>query len=133
CGGSSATTVKPSFGIHLGPHKAVHAAQRTADDEAQMCDLESLGDHPVHAVDHVVIMVMREIALEPLRGFAGTAATERVRHDDEVSPSIQRLLNSSSARLGRSQLTPVPVLPCNSRTPLTISPAALRSAEPRVR
>src|SRR6202043_1726780 len=100
CGGSSATTVKPSFGIHLGPHKAVHAAQRTADDEAQMCDLESLGDHPVHAVDHVVITVMREIALEPVRGFAGTAATERVRHDDEGSLIFG---STSSRRCGFSR------------------------------
>ena len=78
------------LGIHLGPHKTVHAAERTANNKTQMGNLEPLGDHPVHAVDHVVITVVREIALEPVGRLARAAATERVGDDDEVSPDIQR-------------------------------------------
>src|SRR5215469_6159009 len=55
--------------IHLGPHETVHAAERTADHEAQMRNLEPLGDQPVHAVDHVVITVMRKITFEPIGGL----------------------------------------------------------------
>jgi hypothetical protein len=57
-------------GIHLGPQKTVHAPQRTADDQTQMGHLEPFSDQPVHAVDHVVIAVVRETTFEPVRGFA---------------------------------------------------------------
>jgi hypothetical protein len=56
-----------------------------------MADLEPFGDQSVRAVDHIVISVVRELALEPVRGLARTATTERVRDDNEVSPRIQRL------------------------------------------
>ena len=56
-----------------------------------MADLEPFGDQPVRTIDHVVIPVMREIALEPVGGLARAAAAEGVGDDDEVSPSIQRL------------------------------------------
>jgi hypothetical protein len=62
-----------------------------ADHEAQMGDLQAFGDHPMRAIDHVVITVVRKIALEPVGGLARAAATEGIRDDDEVSPGIQRL------------------------------------------
>jgi hypothetical protein len=78
---------------------------------------------------------MREIALEPVRRF-----------DEPPRPSASGMmmkylagssgwpgLNSSSARLDRNQLSPVPVLPCSSSTPLTISPFALRCGVPIMR
>jgi hypothetical protein len=56
-----------------------------------MSDLEAIGDQPVRAVDHVVITVVREFALEPIGGLARSAATQGVGDDDEVSSGIQRL------------------------------------------
>src|SRR5262249_42139564 len=78
-------------GVHLGPHETMHATQRAADHQMQMANLEPFGDQLVHGVDHIVIAVMWEIAFEPVRGFARAAATERIRYDDKISPSIQRL------------------------------------------
>ncbi len=56
-----------------------------------MRDVEPLRDHPVHAVDHVVVTVMRKIALEPVRRLAGATAAKRIWDNDEVSAGIQRL------------------------------------------
>jgi len=54
------------LGVHLAPHKTMHAAERTADDEPQMRDIEPLGDEPLHAVDHIVAAIVREISFEPV-------------------------------------------------------------------
>ncbi len=49
--------------------KNLHAAERTADDQAQMADLQPVCDQPVRQVDHVVIAVMREATLEAVGWF----------------------------------------------------------------
>ena len=59
----------------------MHAAERTADDEPQMRDIEPLGDEPLHAVDHIVAAIVREIAFKPVGGLARAAAAERVGDD----------------------------------------------------
>jgi hypothetical protein len=69
----------------------MHAAHRAADDQTQMGDAETFGDQPIAAFDHVVIAVVRKLPFEPVRGLAGAAAADRVRHDHEVLRRIERL------------------------------------------
>ena len=56
-----------------------------------MRDVEPLSDHAVHAVDHVAVTVMWEMAFEPVRRLAGATAAKRVGDNDEISAGIQRL------------------------------------------
>ena len=71
-----------------------------------MSDFEPLGDHPVPAVDHVVIAVVREATLESVGRLARTAATECVGDNDEVSSGIQRL-SVSKQFVGQSWSQPI--------------------------
>jgi hypothetical protein len=75
----------------------MHAAHRAADDQTQMSDTETFGDQPIAGLDHVMVAVVREFALQPVGGLAGSAAADRVRHDDKVLRGIERLA-------GRKQL-----------------------------
>ena len=99
---------------------------------------------PLDATEYFMIMpdaIGRGGSSKPSDGLRGNFPRYRY-HDMVESGMIMKYsvassgwpgANSSSARLGRNQLAPVPVLPCNSSTPLTILPAALHLAVPRVR
>jgi hypothetical protein len=77
---------------------------------------------------------MGKFGAQAIARLARAAAANAVREDDEILARVERLArpNSSSASEGSSQFLPVPLVPCSSSTPLTISPAALRLAVPSV-
>ena len=124
------------FRIPLGPQKLLHAAERTADDQAQMGDPQPICHQLVRQVDHIVIAVMREVTLAAVGLRSRSAATsQRAGDDDVIFRRAERAgssLNNSSASVGRNQLAPVPELHCNSNTALTASPAAFFFAVPIV-
>ena len=57
------------IGIPFGPQKLLHAAERAADDQPQMGDLQPVRDQPVRQVDHVVVAVVWELTLETIGRF----------------------------------------------------------------
>ena len=56
-----------------------------------MFDAKAFRHQPVLGIDHVVVVVLREFRLQPIRRLGGFAGTERIRDDDEVLFRIERL------------------------------------------
>src|SRR6516162_2418656 len=98
------------IGIHLGPHPGMHAAHRAADDQAQMGDIETLGNQPIAALDHVTVAVMGEVPAKPVGGLARPAAPERVLHDYEVLRRIERLARPEEL-VGEARTPPIDASP----------------------
>ena len=43
-------------------------------------------------LDHIVVVIVRELRAQPVRRLGGAAMAERVRNDDEVFGGIERLI-----------------------------------------
>src|SRR5262249_5937814 len=72
----------------------------------QMGDAKTFGDQPVTALDHVMVAVVRKSALEPVRGLARTATSERVLHDHKIFRRIKWLPRSEKL-VGEARAQPV--------------------------
>src|SRR5262249_60298944 len=62
-------------GIHLAPHPRVHAAHGTAEHEAQVTHVETLGEHAVLGLDDVAVAVVRELGAQAVAHRGSTCAT----------------------------------------------------------
>jgi hypothetical protein len=80
--------------IGLAPDKALHAAHGGAEDEAEVIDVKAVDEHGVLGGDHVVVVVLREVHVEAVGGFAGFAVADVVGEDDEVFGDVEGLSGS---------------------------------------
>jgi len=79
------------LGEGLAPDEGLHAAHGGAEDEAEMVDVETVGEHGVLGGDHVVVVVLREVHVEAVGGFAGVALADVVGEDDEEFCDVEWL------------------------------------------
>jgi hypothetical protein len=56
-----------------------------------MGDIERFGDQPITGLDHVTVAVVREVSLEPVGGFARSAAPNGILHNYEILRRIEWL------------------------------------------
>ena len=79
------------IGIGLAPDEGLHAAHGGAEDEAQVIDVQAVGEHGVLGGDHVVVVVVGEVHAEAVGGLAGLAVADVVGEDDEVFGDVEGL------------------------------------------
>ena len=83
-----------------------------------MLDAEAFGDQPVLRVDHVVIVVLRELGAQPVGRLGRFAVADRVGQDDEVFLRVERLARAEQfAGEGRRQhAAGGAAVPCSTST-----------------
>ena len=100
-----------------------------------MGDAEAFGDQPVARLDHVAIAVMREFAPEAVRRLRRSAAADRVLHDDEIVPRIERLARPEQlvGERGAQPVRPGPGIALQQQDAVDDLAPASRRATPIVR
>ena len=77
--------------VGLAPDEGLHAAHGGAEDEAEVVDVEAVGEHGVLAGDHVVVVVLGEVHAEAVGGLGGLAVADVVGEDEEELGDVEGL------------------------------------------
>jgi len=72
----------------------MHAAHRCAEDQAQMVYGEALAEKLVVSGNHVVIVVLRELSMQPVAWLRRFPVTNAVGKNDVVAIRIEKLPGS---------------------------------------
>jgi hypothetical protein len=76
--------------MRFAPDKGVHAAHRCAHDQSKVGDAELLQHQPL-GLDHVVIIIFRELQPQPIGRLRRLSMADIVGKDDPVAADIERL------------------------------------------
>ncbi len=73
------------------PHPRVHAAHRRPHHEAEVIDLQVLGDQLILQLHHVLIAVFRELHAQAVARLARLPVADVVGEDQEIFRGVEQL------------------------------------------